>query len=337
MSATAFQVLATRKIDPSLLAQVAVEVSRVEDELRRQVASQVSLVEQVSRLTLDAGGKRLRPAFVALAAKATGRHFEGDRTTKLGACMELIHMATLIHDDVIDNSATRRGRPSAGAEFGNTAAILSGDVLLAKSMAILAQDGDLEIIRTVSGAVVEMAEGEVRELEARGDFDLEPAEHYDIMRRKTAAFIQACCEVGALVANAPDSMRTALSEFGHHIGIAFQIVDDILDYRGDKAKTGKTIGTDFRDGQATLPLIFLRERLSDAEGKIARRRFGSSANDDEIRMISDWMDSRGVYQLAEQSARQHVEAAHAALDRLPDSQSRDLLRTVAEFVIDRKL
>jgi octaprenyl-diphosphate synthase len=249
--------------------------------------------------------------------------------------MEMIHMATLVHDDVIDNSATRRGRPTASAEFGNTAAILSGDVLLAKAMALLARDGDLEVIRTVSEAVVEMAEGEVRELEVRGDFDLEEASHIDILRRKTASFIQACCEIGALTAGATPAERAALRSYGYHVGIAFQIVDDILDYRGDKSKTGKVIGTDFRDGQATLPLIYLRPTLSDAESKIARKRFGNAAGDDEIRMISDWMDSRGAYAKSEAAADAHVLAAKEALTALPTSTSRELLETVGDFVLQR--
>ena len=335
MTAAAFQLISRNQLDPRLIAQVYEEVVQVEKELKIQVGSTVEVVERVGRLTLDAGGKRLRPAFVALAAKSIGVPFIESRLVLLGACMEMIHMATLVHDDVIDNSATRRGRPTASAEFGNTAAILSGDVLLAKAMALLARDGDLEVIRTVSEAVVEMAEGEVRELEVRGDFDLEEASHIDILRRKTASFIQACCEIGALTAGATPAERAALRSYGYHVGIAFQIVDDILDYRGDKSKTGKVIGTDFRDGQATLPLIYLRPTLSDAESKIARKRFGNAAGDDEIRMISDWMDSRDAYAKSEAAADAHVLAAKEALTALPTSTSRELLETVGDFVLQR--
>src|SRR4051794_21397897 len=202
--------------DKELLNQVASEIQEVEKELAKQVSSNVELVEYVGKHTLEAGGKRLRPAFVTLSARACGNAFEPERTRKIGACMEMIHMATLIHDDVIDHSATRRGRETASAAYGNTAAILSGDVLLAKAMVILALDGDLEIIRTVSQAVVEMAEGEVRELEIRGQFDLTEAEHLQVLRMKTASFIQCCCESGAMIAGASDEVRRALGVYGHH-------------------------------------------------------------------------------------------------------------------------
>ncbi len=319
-----------------VMASIAEEVARVEEELQVQVGSQVKLVEDIARHTLAAGGKRLRPAFLSLSAQSTGLAADPDRIRRLGACMEMIHMATLLHDDVIDNSLTRRGRDTASAIHGNTAAILSGDVLLAKAMVILAQDGDLGIIRTVSESVVEMAEGEVRELETRNDFELSEAAHLEVLRLKTASFIQCCCEVGAMVCHAELPAREALRAFGYHIGMAFQIVDDLLDYRGDKAKTGKPIATDFREGQATLPLIFLRGHLSDQESLVARMKFGSGVSDEEVRMISDWMDTRGAFSRAEESANNHVRLAHEALADLPSGAPRDVLSAVADYVVRRQ-
>jgi octaprenyl-diphosphate synthase len=336
MTATVLSIAEKSRVRADLLEAIADEIAVVDEELHRQVGSQVDLVQKVGRHTLKAGGKRLRPALVGLAAKATGLPFDVERSRKLGACMEMIHMATLIHDDVVDNSATRRGRPTAAVEFGNTASILSGDVLLAKAMLLLAQDGDLEIIRCVSEAVVDLAEGEVRELELRGEFDLEEDTHLEVLRLKTATFIAACCEVGAIVAGAPAPVREALSEYGNQIGLAFQIVDDLLDYRGDKAKTGKPIAIDFREGQATLPLIYLREHLSEAEGSVARRKFGGSVNDDEVRLIADWMDTRGAFRRAEQRAMHHIKTAISALAPLPESDSRTLLESVAEYVFRRQ-
>ena len=336
MTASAFSALAPGRIPSELVDQITEEVAQVESELAYQISSQVELVSNVGKHTLQAGGKRLRPAFVALAARATGLEFKADRSRRLGACMEMIHMATLIHDDVIDNSATRRGRPTASSTFGNTASILSGDALLAKSMVLLAEDGDLEIIRCVSKAVVEMAEGEVRELETRGDFDLDEAVHLEVLKLKTASFIEACCEVGALLTGAPEPMRLALRSYGYHVGMAFQIVDDLLDYRGDKSKTGKPIATDFREGQATLPLIYLRGKMSPAEEQIARIKFGDSVNEDEIRMIADWMDTRGAFRAAEEKAAEHVALALEALPALPESLARELLQTVASYVALRQ-
>lgn len=336
MTASALTLISDGRVQAELVNQINEEVSHVEEELNQQIGSQVELVANVAKHTLKAGGKRLRPAFVTLAARSTGLPFLVERTRKMGACMEMIHMATLIHDDVVDNSPTRRGRPTAAAAFGNTASILSGDALLARSMLLLAQDGDLDVIRCVSEAVVDMAEGEVRELEVRGVFELNEEAHLQILGLKTASFIEACCEIGAIVADAPSTVRTALRNYGYHIGLAFQIVDDLLDYRGEKAKTGKAIATDFREGQATLPLIYLREHLSNAELAIARRKFGASVNDDEIRMISDWMDTRGAFAAAEAKAKEHVFKALECLSELPQNPSRELLQTVAEYVLRRQ-
>jgi octaprenyl-diphosphate synthase len=240
--------------------------------------------------------------------------------------MEIIHMATLVHDDVLDNSPTRRGKPTASATFGNIAAIMSGDVFLAKAMLLLAKDGDLEVIRTVSEAVTEIAEGEVLEIEARGDFDLEEESHLNILRMKTAAFIRCCCEIGAL----------AVGQYGEQAGMAFQIADDLLDYRGDKAKTGKPVATDFREGQSTLPLIFLREKLSEPELQIARRRFGGTVNEDEIRMICDWMASRGAFARSEQVARDYISKAQESLEILEPTLARDMLSAISEYVLARQ-
>jgi octaprenyl-diphosphate synthase len=319
-----------------LLGELAEEVRLVEHVLREQVRSQVGLVSEVGAHTLSAGGKRLRPALLSLAARATGMPYERERAHRLGACMEMIHMATLIHDDVIDHAATRRGRSTAAAVFGNTASILSGDVLLSKAMAILAQDGDLEIIRLVSSAVVDLAEGEVRELEVRGQFDLSEIDHYEILRMKTATFIQCCCEVGARLADAPREMQAALGRYGYHLGLAFQLVDDLLDYRGDHAKTGKPLATDFREGCATLPLILLRPHLNPHELDEAKRWFGNGSSEEDIRLVCGWMAERLAFQGAEAAASDQVRQANEALAALPASPDRDLLGAVADFVLSRQ-
>jgi octaprenyl-diphosphate synthase len=335
MSVSSLANLADGKVDPVLVAEITEEVALVEQELHAQMHSRTSTVYDVGQLTLRAGGKRLRPAFVTLAARATGHPFDVQRTRRLGAGMEMIHMATLIHDDVIDNSSTRRGKPTAAAEHGNVAAILSGDVLLAKAMRLMSEDGDLELIKTVSQSVIEVAEGEVRELELRGNFDIHEEDHLEVLRLKTASFIQCCCEVGAIVAGASPEVRGALSTFGHHVGMAFQIIDDLLDYRGDRARTGKPIATDFREAQATLPLIYLRSTLSDKEDTLARNRFGNGVTDDEIRMIVQWMDCRGAFTRAEAMANSHLASALNELGHLPAGNSRDLLATMAEYVLTR--
>lgn len=336
MTASTLSILNNPDIRAQLLHRVSQEVADIEQVIRESTDSPVEIIRNVAKQILDAGGKRIRPAFVILAGKLVNPDADMVRLRRLGAAMEIIHMATLVHDDVIDSAGTRRGRPTAAASFGNTTAIMSGDVFLAKAMSLLASDGDVEVFRTVSEAVCEIAEGEVLELEARGDFDLDVDRHLEILRMKTASFIRCCCELGAIVGGANKAQKEALSKFGHHTGMAFQIADDLLDYRGDKAKTGKPIATDFRDGQATLPLIFLREKLSEAESHIARRRFGGSVNDDEIRMICDWMDTRGAFTRSEQMANDHITTAHEQLDQFEDGLPRDMMHAVADYVLARQ-
>lgn len=318
-----------------LQSAITAEISLVEAELTNQMGSQVELVRAIGNHVLSAGGKRLRPALVGLAARSVGRPYRQERAVRLGACMEMIHMATLIHDDVIDNAAERRGVPTASSVFGSTAAILSGDVLLAKAMVILAEDGDLEIIRRVSSIVVDLAEGEVQELEARGRFELSEIDHLEILRRKTATFVQACCEVGCEITQAESFIKKALGTYGYHIGMAFQIADDLLDYRASPADTGKPRATDFREGCATLPLIYLRELLSDDEAAYVCTKFGNGVQESDLDVIGEWMEARGAYARTEETAKKHVEDAIRSLDALPSSDGRDLLASVANFVIGR--
>ncbi len=328
--------LFTNRVDAATLEAIAVDIAEIERELSRQVGSRIELVDDVCSHTLQAGGKRLRPAFVALAAKACGTPYDATRVVRLGACMEMIHMATLIHDDVIDRADTRRGKATASAVFGNTAAILSGDVLLARAMTILAQDGDLEIIRLVSSAVVELAEGEVRELETRGRIELTEAEHFEILRMKTASFIECCCRVGAKVASAPVEIEDALGCYGHTIGMAFQVVDDLLDYRGDHAKTGKPVATDYVEGCPTLPLIYLWPLLEANERDQVASAFGHQSAVDTVPIVVRWMNERGAFTRAEATADRMGSEAVSALSSLPTSSERDLLEAVADFVINRQ-
>lgn len=334
MSASAFA--SASQLNQALVARIAREVDEVETVLEQQVGSQVKLVREVGSHTLRAGGKRLRPALVALAASATGLPCDSARAHRLGACMELIHMATLIHDDVIDHAETRRGVRTAAAVFGNTAAILSGDVMLAKAMAILAQDGDIGIIRAVSQAVVDLAEGEVAELEVRGVFDLSRKAHYEILHLKTATFIQTCCRVGAILVGADETVEKALSEYGYRIGLAFQLADDLLDYRGDHAVTGKTVATDFQEGCATMPLLCLLPKLSSTEFEQTKAKFGTECTEDDIRMLCQWMDTRGAFAEAEEAAKHEVDLAQQSLCDLPESEESAMLHVLAELIVSRQ-
>lgn len=317
-------------------AEIASDVALVERELELMVGSEAPTVTAVGRHILRAGGKRLRPAFVALAARSVGKPYDRDRMILLGACLELIHMATLIHDDVVDNASTRRGLPTAGSAYGNTASVLAGDALLAKAMKLLAEDGDLQIIRAVSSAVVNMAEGEVLEVEARGILTIVPDEYLRILELKTAAFIEGCCLAGGLVAGASQQQLQALATYGRQAGLAFQIVDDILDMRGDDLKTGKPAGRDFREGCATLPLIFLCESLEAPRMAVVRRLFGTGCTTEEFATIAGWIEESGAYERAGAIAEGYARAARSVLTSLPADEPRKMLETATEFILARE-
>lgn len=324
---------AAQDLAGDLASVLAEDVERAEAVLASAVDSDYELVAAIGKHISEAGGKRLRPLFVALSARATGREYDPNRVAALGACMEMIHMATLIHDDVVDNADTRRGRPTACSLYGNTAGILTGDVLLARAMELLAIDGDLEIIRMVSKAVVELATGEVMEVDSRGLFELDEAHHMDILRRKTATFIAACCRSGAMAAGAEPDVVDALGEYGEAVGMGFQIADDLLDFRS--TVSGKPRAIDFREGCATLPLILVRPQLTTDETAYVRSKFGNGVVDSDVERISAWMDERGAYAAAETRARGFADQAKAALDGLGPSPSKDLLAGLADLLILR--
>ncbi len=318
-----------------VLAKLSEEIALGEKELQQQLCSDVDLVQSIGLHTLNAGGKRLRPALVTLSAAATSNEFDASRTRRLGACMELIHMATLVHDDVIDEAKTRRGVPTAASIYGNTAAILSGDVMLAKAMRILALDGDLEIIQRVSSVVVDLAEGETLELSHRGNLFLSKYDYFEVLRRKTATFIECCCSVGAMAAKAKSPMRHALESFGLSIGMAFQIADDLLDYCGDSMSTGKPKLADFQEGCATLPLIeFMQHSDGPLRDELAGY-FGKALTELEGQRIYNLMSQSGAFRSAESEAMKFVCEAKDALDQLPNSPEVEVLRSVSDFVVLR--
>jgi len=327
---------AAREIAGSLAAELAQDVLRAEAVLHRALESDSELVRTIGNHVSDAGGKRIRPLFVSLGARATALEYDVDRVAALGACMEMIHMATLIHDDVIDGSDTRRGRRTACDIYGNTAGILTGDVLLARAMDILAKDGDLQIIRLVSKAVVEMATGEVMEVEARGHFDLDQDRYLDILRRKTATFLGACCRTGAIAAGCANDLCSAMEKYGESVGMGFQIADDLLDFRGLIEMTGKPRATDFREGCATMPLIHLRAQLNIEEREYVKSKFGNGVADSDLDRISTWMSERESYELTERDARAFVEQAKEALKHVPCVPIAELLARVADLMVSRK-
>jgi octaprenyl-diphosphate synthase len=281
-----------------------------------------------------AGGKRLRPILLLIAARLAG--YRGPRAVRMGCVVELLHTATLIHDDVVDQAPLRRGRPSANARWGDDASILVGDHLYSKSFALMVQDGDPRVLETLALATVSMTEAEVFQLERKRAGALSEADYLHIIRQKTATFMSACCRIGGLAGDLDADGVEALATYGERIGIAFQIIDDSLDFAADPTRLGKAIGHDLLEGKRTLPLIVTLDRATDEErGRIleALGRPGLQDSDlAEVHRLVKVYDGVG-YSVARASA--YAEAGIAALGRFPDSPARQILTLIAEYVIHR--
>lgn len=322
--------------ETAFLELVQSDLKAVESRLNYEITSEVREVCALSGHVLSAGGKRLRPAMVALSARSVDADPDSERLAAVGASVELVHMATLVHDDVVDNTATRRGKPTANAVFGNGVAVLSGDFLLARAMRLLALDGDLRIIRAVSEITIEMSEGEVMEILATGDASLTEERYYAILRKKTAVFVEGCCRCGAILGGATPHQERALAEYGYHLGMAFQIADDLLDYTGNPLVTGKPIGSDLRDGRATLPFLLALREAQTADRELLLSAFNNDRLEDgAVAEIVCLLNRYGVLDRTREAARTHVEQAAAALQTLPASPARDSFSALTDYVIRR--
>jgi octaprenyl-diphosphate synthase len=308
----------------------------IESRLDAEITSDVREIYALSGHVLSAGGKRLRPAMVSLSARAVNPEPDAERLCAIAASVELVHMATLIHDDVVDNTATRRGKPTANAVFGNGVAVLTGDFLLARSMRILAVDGDLAIIRLVSDMTIEMSEGEVMEILATGNPKVTREHYFEILRKKTAVFVEGCCRAGALLAGGTEAEIQALAEYGYRLGMAFQIADDLLDYTGDPSVTGKPVGSDLRDGRATLPFLLALNEAATADRDSLLAAFGNATlSDAAVAEAVRTLARYDVFERTRAAAREHVEKAETALQRLPESTARDCFAALTEYVVQR--
>ena len=312
------------------------DLAAIEARMNADLGSDVRTITALTDHILNAGGKRLRPAMVALAARAVCPEAREDRIATVGAAVEFVHMATLVHDDVVDNTATRRGKPTVNAVFGNGVAVLSGDYMLARAMRLLAIDGDLKIIRTVSEITIEMSEGEVMEISATGNSALPVDEYLLILHKKTAAFVEGCCRCGAVLGGASAENEEALSEYGYRLGMAFQLADDLLDYTGDPLVTGKPRGSDLRDGRATLPLLLALERVASTDCDRLLRAFGNACvPDEEVLACCSVIESCGGFESTRNAARDHVDAAASCVQKLPASTARDCFAALTDYVVQR--
>jgi octaprenyl-diphosphate synthase len=315
-------------------ALVGADLEAVEAEIRRELDSPVSLIQEMGEYIAGAGGKRLRPILLLLAARLAGAR--GERPVRLACVVELLHTATLIHDDVVDQAPLRRGRPSANARWGDDASVLVGDHLYSKSFDLLVRDNDRAIMETLARATVSMTEAEVFQLARKRSGAITEADYVRIITQKTASFISACCRIGGLLGGIPPDPLEALTRYGLDIGIAFQISDDSLDLVADPDRLGKAIGADLREGKRTLPLIAMLERAKPADAErvrdMLREHALGPAQIDEIRRLV--LEHDGI-DYAQDRAHAYARAAKRDLEAFPASDVREVLTLVADFVVDR--
>jgi octaprenyl-diphosphate synthase len=313
---------------------VGPEMRAIEDAIARQLVSPVALIHEMGEFIAGAGGKRLRPILLLMASRVAG--YSGPRAVRMGCVVELLHTATLIHDDVVDQAPLRRGRPSANARWGDDASVLVGDHLYSKSFALMVEDGGRAVLETLARATVSMTEAEVLQLECKRSGATSEAEYLRIITQKTASFISACCRIGALVAEAPEGQVEALTRYGLEIGIAFQISDDSLDFVADQGRLGKVVGADLKEGKRTLPLIATLERAAPAERdriqSVLKRHSVDPAEIDEIRQL---VERYGGVDYALGRARAYAQSAKKALEGFPPSEDKDTLLLITDFVVAR--
>ncbi len=302
--------------------------------IMQRMQSEVELIPELAGHLIAAGGKRIRPLLTLASAALFG--YKGTRQYQLAACVEFIHTATLLHDDVVDDSDQRRGRSSANALFGNEAAVLVGDFLFSRAFQLMTEDGSLEVLRILSGASAVIAEGEVLQLAAVNDVDTDEAHYKRVIAAKTAELFAAACEVGAVVAERSPAECAAMRNYGMNLGMAFQIADDVLDYAAKRERLGKSLGDDFKEGKMTLPVIRAIAKADAAEKKFWRRCLGEMEQSDaDFRQACKLLEKHGTLKESLLEAHRYAEQGIAALGAIGASPLRGHLEELIIFAVDR--
>ena len=314
------------------LAPVAADMQRVDATIRARLGSDVALVRQVAQYIVGSGGKRLRPALVLLSAGACG--FRGDSRYELAAVVEFIHTATLLHDDVVDASGLRRGRKTANAEFGNAASVLVGDFLYSRAFQMMVEVNSMRVMQVLADATNTIAEGEVLQLMNCHDPAVDEGRYLEVIRRKTAKLFEAAARLGAVMADASRLVEAGLAEYGMRLGTAFQLIDDVLDYSGDAAAIGKSLGDDLAEGKPTLPLIRAMACGTATQAATVRRAIVEGGRDDFAQVL-DAVRATGALDYAREAATREAAGARGALEALPASAYRDSLLELASFSVTR--
>lgn len=319
----------------SVLALIGDDLKNVERQFKKDLESNVPLIRKVGEYVLSSGGKRIRPALLLLTAKLLG--YQGERHVPLASVVEFIHTATLLHDDVVDSASIRRGLASANTLWGNEASVLVGDFLFSKSFSLMVVDGDLNILRILANATTQIAEGEVLQLICTSDVDITEERYIEVVICKTAVLLAAACQAGAIIGNASPQQEAALAAFGMDIGIAFQLMDDTLDYVADEKEFGKNIGHDLEEGKITLPLIEALRFCSEDEREmveeiVVKEEFAREDFDQVFELVSRF----GGIDYTVNKAKNYVAAAKSHLEIFDDSPVRAALFELADYVVTRE-
>lgn len=311
---------------------IEADMQRVDAVIRHRLHSDVALIRQISEYIIASGGKRLRPALVLLSAGAFG--YAGDKHYDLAAVVEFIHTATLLHDDVVDASSLRRGRETANALFGNAASVLVGDFLYSRAFQMMVGVGSHRVMEILADATNTIAEGEVLQLMNCHDPDIDEERYLQVIRYKTAKLFEAACRLGAVLGEAGPADEEAMAAYGMHLGTAFQLIDDVLDYSGQQAEIGKNLGDDLAEGKPTLPLLYAMRQGSPEQAALVRRAIEQGGLEDFNQVSAAIRDSGALAYTAGQ-ARREADTACAAIAHLPDSNYKQTLLELAAFAVSR--
>ena len=318
-----------------LMALVGEDIKRVNEVIVRRMHSPVALIPQLAGHIVAAGGKRMRPMLTLAAARLCGVS-SGERHVNLAACVEFIHTATLLHDDVVDESDLRRGRATANAVWGNKSSVLVGDFLFSRAFQVMVEDGSLDVLRILSNASAVIAEGEVLQLTTANDTETTENAYLEVIRAKTATLFAAAARVGAIVAGRPRAEEEALESYGLNLGIAFQLVDDVIDYASTSEKMGKSVGDDFRDGKITLPVVLAFLRGDDEERQFWRRTLETlDQQPGDLERAIELMNRHGSLRDTVERARHYGAIARDALGIFPEHPVKRALAELVEYAIHR--
>ena len=315
-----------------IIATIAADMDAVNTVIRERLHSEVALVNQIAEYIISAGGKRIRPVLVLLVANAYS--YRGTAHHELAAVVEFIHTATLLHDDVVDESSMRRGRQTANALFGNAASVLVGDFLYSRAFQMMVSLDSMRVMQILSDATNVIAEGEVLQLLNMHDPDVSEESYLQVIRSKTAKLFEAAAELGALVAGASDAEIAAAGEYGRSLGTAFQLIDDVLDYAGDADEIGKNVGDDLREGKPTLPLIWLMMHGTDEQRSLVRSCI-ENGDESNFETILSAITNSGALDYTRHAAQVASQRAIDAIAGLPDNAHKQALLELARFAVDR--